>query len=190
MRAGMCCKIYNVIQGGIMSALIVMIVLLFCGCEDDSNRVSPPDRMPDMVTDSGVFIYLEDATINETMLVAVSNADYGQDSIALFASEVEKVWKDVQDCLGLYSDDPPFFILTSEDLQDWGDARGVEIESKTGYAFYDENLILINDQAIPPWKTLRHEFIHIVLHQNGVSSYMNSDHEPEYMWACQYDDAY
>jgi hypothetical protein len=180
----------NGLKSGMKWVLAGMLIAQFGGCNSDDGRVSPPDRMPDMVTESGVFIYLEDATIDEMTLVAVSGADYGQDSNELFKTEVEKTWKEVQDCLGLYSDDPPFLIITSENLREWGNARGVKVGSKAGYAFYEENLIVIKNDALPPWRVLRHEFIHTISYQNDMPNFINSSHEPEYLWSCQYDDAY
>lgn len=157
--------------------LVIPLCLLFVsGCNqrtDLSNSI--PSRIPDIITDSGVIVYIE-SDMGDKMRPASRSRQNIQDS-----------WDATQECLGMYSDTPPVAIVV-DDVQEWLAKNGVfrKKENLIGYAAFDSNLVIIKDSEFYFWRLWKHEFIHILLHQNGTSDDLNSDHKPDYLWHCQH----
>lgn len=152
-----------------MKAFIALLLVAAVGCNQNSDSWVP-SRAPEIITDSGIFVFLETESpvINEN------------------AREIiETDWLETQDCLGMFSEKPPVAIVV-ENVGAWLRNRLIQpkISDPRGHALYDENIIIIRNDISENRYTWRHEFIHIIQHQNGVDPALNSSHNPEYIWLC------
>jgi hypothetical protein len=165
------------LKGIIVKKVLLLFSCILSACQDDGSYM--PNRTPDTITDSGVAIYFE-------------IDDPNKESRALDMREpIEKAWTDIQNCTGMESKNPPVALIVF-DIDQWflNKKRWPSKECADGCALYDENIILIEDHASYDFNLWRHEGMHIVLNQNGVSERSNSRHEPAKLWECEsYDSA-
>lgn len=156
-------------------AALLFLVLTACEVPFPMELTGAPSRAPDMVTDIGIFVYFEPY---------VEGRDIN--GLSLNRDQIDQSWTETQDCIGMYSDNPPT-ILVVPDVTQWMNERGRDSDHVEGKALLQENLVLILLAHATQAKLFKHEFIHIVLHQNHVSNSLNKNHQPEYLWACQYE---
>lgn len=162
-------------------AIYCFTVFFLLGCEKEKEPDQPaalielPSRLPNVITDSGIAIYIE----------AEENQYTEQNEKDFISQLVEDNWLHIQNCTGMFSDDPPNAIVV-DDVDQWLNDRGIQKDGDIrGNARYKENLVIIDYSLIFNNNIWRHEFIHIDLYQNGVSASVNSSHQPDHVWACE-----
>lgn len=155
----------------------VILAWLLWGCYHENPDLSSevPVRTPDIITDSGILVYVD--TADKSLA-----EDHRK---AAWREIAEKEWHESQICLGMFSDNPPT-VLVVDSVDSWVyDRAGIKVTGKNGYAFFKEALIIIEYRWAYKHDVWRHEFIHIILHQNNVADFLNIDHKPDYLWLCQ-----
>lgn len=144
-----------------LAGSLLLISLGLAGCGHDLTAAIP-DREPDVVTKTGISMYVEAA-----------------DARVITPKQIDLVWGWVQFCLSMTAKPPTVLIVNNVDAVLLAHDIKPPREGLNGYARYDDNIVLIQSRPEDALRLWRHEFIHILLHQNGFDDDLNSNHEPK-----------
>ena len=163
------------------TGIIFFITLSGCNCNESQTHQKEsglPDIMPYAVSDEGIVIYWE-SELDPVLIEAYHPSIYD-----LWLDELEA-------CLGMKAE-PPIVRIVDDvhsvcknlTQDNGGYCRSLEpsvIVINVKIAFDDG----LTGDVLEDRRVFKHESTHHVLELNGVL--IHRDHQPEYLWDCQYD---
>jgi len=150
-----------------MKYLLIILLLSGCGVEDESSGY--PGWSGKIVEQNEKFTLAYDTAVIKGPLM----------------EEIEQVWLDVQTCIGVPMPDPMLII-------EYTPLATLPIDKKTGdqligYITYNARYIRIFDgDPLFYNNTLRHELVHWIEKQLGVSKYDLDNHTSQFYLDCTF----
>ena len=123
---------------------VLFLTLFFSGCDIDNNNHGYGYEY-DEISRDGIALIFE------------------AEKFPVDLDFIDSVYYEAKQCTGLTAPPPPYIVVKEEEYRFMFDGISVYAAIR-----YDPDLILVSNKYIEDFGILMHEFIHYLLHNNGI----------------------